>query len=94
MSDRNSPERRERLANAIDVADQLRALAAHPDIERWFKDQEKAWIEEVLSATDEPTRAAAVARVHAIRSLCGYMAHVEIASNEARRKLKSLDEVH
>lgn len=92
MNDRrpDSPERVQRLIEAVDVADQLRSLSQHPEVQRWFDVQDRMSFDQILSAEDETTRAEAIARAKALRDLRGHLMAVDQAANSAVRKLKTL----
>ncbi len=90
MKQQDEAERLARLADAIDVADSIRPLFNHPEVLRWFDRSERALIETVLAATDEPSRVMAVAQVKAVRDLKSYLTSVEVASQSAAKKITAL----
>jgi hypothetical protein len=92
MNDRrpDSPERVQRLIEAVDVADQLRSLSQHPEVQRWFDVQDRMSFDQILSAEDETTRVEAIARAKALRDLRGHLMAVDQAANSAVRKLKTM----
>lgn len=86
-------ERRRSLAEAIDVAESVKALATHPETLRWFKLYEQEFVEQMIGANDEETRASAVAQVRAVRALQEHMTAIKTAAQTAERKLRDLKDV-
>lgn len=90
MEPRDEAERLARLADAIDVADSIRPLFNHPEVQRWFDRSERALIETVIAAATDEARTMAVAQVKAIRDLKSYLTSLESAAQSAVKKITAL----
>ena len=92
MSRRTTADRIAGLIEAVDTAEEVRALARHPAVSEWFKSYERAAVEAILSAQEENERVSAIARVHAVRSLAAHLTAIESAVQPALRRIAELRE--
>lgn len=90
---RSNDARRMQLSQLISEAAEVRALASHCEVEKWFKRTESVFVEDVLAAKDEHTRIMAVARVHVLRDLRSYLAAIDSAAENAERRLGQMEEL-
>lgn len=94
MRPRNAGQRLADLAEAIDAADEVLALARHPAVAEWFERREQALIEEMIAA-DEHDLQRAQLRIAAHREMLALVSGIEAtrASNLRRyddlRKLET-----
>lgn len=79
-----------RLAEAIELADSVRPLFNHPEVIRWFERSERALIEGVIAAANDEARGMAVAQIKALRDIRNYLTGVEVAAQDATKKLTEL----
>ena len=87
---RSLEERRAALAQAVDLADEVRALAQHPEVVRWFAERERALVETILFCETEDERVMNIARARALRELKEHLTAIDAASQSALKRLNDL----